>query len=80
MYEVYGAMDHEKKMSRRDRARADFVRNFKIKQLKKSTPKNQVIAERERIMDIQETIKYQTRKSIKEMHYDELLETLNKNT
>jgi hypothetical protein len=80
MYEVYGAMDHEKKMSRRDRARADFVRNFKIKQLKKSTLKNQVIAERERIMDIQETIKYQTRKSIKEMHYDELLETLNKNT
>lgn len=73
-------MDHEKKMSRRDRARADFVRNFKIKQLKKSTLKNQVIAERERIMDIQETIKYQTRKSIKEMHYDELLETLNKNT
>ena len=80
MYEVYGAMDHEKKMSRRDRARAAFVKDFKRKQLIKSSLKNTVIAERERIMDIQETIKYQTNKSLKEMHYDELLETLNKNT
>lgn len=78
MYETYGAMEHEKKMSRRDRARAAFVRDFKRKQLIKSSLKNTVTAERERILDIQESIRYETRKSLKEMHYDELLETLNK--
>lgn len=52
MYETYGAMEHEKKMSRRDRARAAFVRDFKKKQLIKSSLKNTVTAERERILDI----------------------------
>lgn len=44
----------EKKMSRRDKARRDFIRNFKLKQLSKKSLKNTIIAERERFLDFQE--------------------------
>lgn len=54
MAEDYMAMDHEKKMSKRDRARAKFVKDFKMKQMVKRSAKNTFIAERERFMDIQE--------------------------
>ena len=44
----------------------------------KRSAKNTFIAERERFLDMQEQIKYETSKSLKDMHYEELLEVLNK--
>lgn len=51
MAENYMAMAHEKRMSARDKARRDFVRNFKKQQAIKRSAKNTFIAEREKYLD-----------------------------
>ena len=51
MAENFMAMAHEKKMSARDKARRDFVRNFKKTQAIKRSAKNTIIAEREKFLD-----------------------------
>lgn len=56
MADNFMAMDHEKRMSARDKARRDFVRNFKKQQAIKSSAKNMIIAEREKWLDFQEQI------------------------
>ena len=78
MAENYMAMDMEKRMTSRDKARRDFIRNFKKKQAIKRSTKNTIIAEREKFLDFREQIQYQTDKPLKAMKYEELVETLNK--
>lgn len=78
MAENYMSMDHEKRMSARDKARRDFVRNFKQQQAIKRSAKNTFIAEREKFLDFQEQIQYQSSKSLRQMKYEELVEVLNK--
>ena len=51
MAENYMSMEHEKRMSSRDKARRDFVRNFKRTQAIKGSVKNTIIAEREKFLD-----------------------------
>jgi len=65
-------------MSKRDKARAEFIKKFRLKQEQKDSLKNIIITERERYLDIQEQIRYQTDKPIKDMKYLELVEVLNK--
>ena len=52
MAEDYMQMAHEKKMSRRDKARRQFIKNFKLKQAQKKSLKNTLITEREKFLDI----------------------------
>jgi len=78
MAEGFMQMDHEKKMSKRDKARAEFVKQFRKKQEQKANLKNIIITERERYLDIHEQIRYQSAKPIKDMKYLELVEVLNK--
>ena len=58
MAEDFMAMKHEKMMSKREKSRRDFVRNFKKKQAIKKSLKNTIIAERERYLDMQEQIEF----------------------
>ena len=78
MAEDFMQMEHERKMSKRDKARAKFVRQFRIKQKQKQGLKNMAITERERYLDIREQIKYETDKPLKDMKYLELVEVLNR--
>ena len=54
MAEDFMQMDHEKRMSKRDKARKKFIANFKRQQAIKKNLKNTLIAERERLLDIEE--------------------------
>ena len=56
MAENFMAMDMEKRMTSRDKARRDFIRNFKKKQAIKRSAKNTIIAEREKFLDFREQI------------------------
>ena len=56
MAENYMAMDMEKRMTSRDKARRDFIQNFKKKQAIKRSTKNTIIAEREKFLDFREQI------------------------
>lgn len=71
-------MQHEKKMSRRDKARSAFVREFRKKQEIKANLHNTLTMEREKWLDIQEQLKYQSAKPLKDMKYMELVDVLNK--
>lgn len=65
--------DYLKKMSKRDLARQAFVRGFKKKQAIKSSLKNQVIVEMEKMKDFEDGIA-----GHKELKYDQLVAELNK--
>mmetsp|Transcript_11968 Transcript_11968/g.20207 ORF Transcript_11968/g.20207 Transcript_11968/m.20207 type:complete len:340 (-) Transcript_11968:600-1619(-) len=84
MAESFMQMDMERKMSRRDKARAKFVRDHKIKQLKKKNLRNVIITEQEHYYDFREQIDgfnhTLSSKSINKMEFDELVEFLNKDT
>ena len=54
MADEFMQMDHEKRMTKRDKARAKFVKEFKRKQLIKKNLKNTLTAERERFLDFEE--------------------------
>ena len=56
MADEFMRMEHEKKMSRRDRARKKFAAKFKLEQAKKRGLKNIMTAERERFLDIEEQL------------------------
>lgn len=78
MADEYMQMEHEKRMTKRDKARAKFVKEFKRKQLAKKNLKNQIITEREKFLDIEEQIQYKVDKPLNQMKYDELLGVLNR--
>ena len=78
MHEEFMLVSHERMMTKRDRARIQFIKEFRLKQIKKSNLRNIVTAERERFLDMQEQIRYQSAKPIKDMKYLELVEVLNR--
>ena len=65
-------------MSKRDKARAQFVRNYNKKMAIKYSVRNTLTMERERFLDIQESLRYETDKPLADLKYMELLEVLNK--
>jgi len=69
-------MEHERRMSKRDKARRKFVNEFNLKQKQKRGLKNMAETENERFMDMREQIHYQSAKPLKDMKYLELMETL----
>jgi len=71
-------MEHERRMSKRDKARRKFVNEFNLKQKQKRGLKNMAETENERFMDMREQIHYQSAKPLKDMKYLELMETLDR--
>jgi flagellar biosynthesis chaperone FliJ len=67
----------EKKMSRRDKARQDFVRNFRRRQKINSKYRNIVTVELEKLRDIEEQVGAGVMRK-KKMSYRELVDELNK--
>ena len=78
MAEEFMQMDVEKKMSRRDKARKKFIHNFKMKQARQTGMKNMIIAEREKFLDFEEQVQYQSDKPLKDLEYQELVEVLDR--
>lgn len=54
MAEDFMQMEHEKKMSKREKSRKKFISEFKRQQAIKKNLKNTLIAERERFLDMEE--------------------------
>ena len=65
--------DYLKKMSKRDLARANFVKNFRKKQAIKKSVKNTLTVEMEKMKDFEEGIA-----GMKQMNYNELVDEINK--
>lgn len=84
MAEDYLQMEQERNMSKRDKARAKFIREFKQRQFEQKSLKNQVLMEREHYLDFREQIDnfghLKASKLMRNMKYDELVETLNRDT
>ena len=65
--------EHVKKMSKRDLARQNFVKNFRKNQAIKKSLRHQITVEMEKMKDFEEGVAGQ-----KKMKYDELVEDMNR--
>lgn len=73
MMEEFLVPDHQKNYSKRDKARQQFIAAFRKKKAIRSSLKNTVTVELERMKDFEEGSA-----ALKEMKYDQLVEELNK--
>jgi hypothetical protein len=84
MSEDYMQNEVERRMSKRDKARAKFVQQYRHQQRIKNSPKNQVTTAAESYYDFREQIDMfghlKATKLMSKMKYEELAETLNRDT
>ena len=73
LMEDFMVAEHIKKMSKRDKARKAFIEKFKRNKAIKSSLRNQVTVELERMKDFEEGLAGR-----REMNYSELVDELNK--